>query len=263
MKDNRLDELFRNGLETHKITPPQNAWAKIEGNLPNKNKKGAYFWLSIAASAMLFATIGWLAFSNQDAAQKVSQEVLSEVKTDVTPTTSATPDALTAEVEVPIQKKKDNDLIDPIQSNSNPTLLIASSSIENSEELQESIMEGSESLINESFNLKIDLIQPTSFKKPAFVASNLRVRNINRSADLLMESVMLSPEEFEQIENEKGRRSGFISGIVSLAKGVNSGTKALSEIRKSKNEFITNDLKYGQKTDGSTEGTDEPPTKQE
>jgi len=39
---------------------------------------------------------------------------------------------------------------------------------------------------------------------------------------------------------------------VSVAKGVNGGKLALSEIRKSKNNFFTNDLKYG-----SSEGEDE------
>lgn len=264
MKDNRLDELFRNELESHKITPPQNAWAKIEEGLPNKNKKGAYFWLSIAASIMLLATIGWLTFSNGNIAQQATQEVLSEVKTEVAPSTTAQSNDLKPKVDISTDAEKTIELIDPVPTESKTFALVAvaNASKENADEVQESVIEDSQSLINENLRLAIDVIQPKDFKKPNFIVSNFSALKINLNTDILMQSVMLSPEEFEEIESERDRRPSFISGIVSVARGVNSGTKALSEIRKSKNEFITNDLKYGQKTDGSVEGTDEPPTKQ-
>ena len=48
-------------------------------------------------------------------------------------------------------------------------------------------------------------------------------------------------------EPQKKKKFSLLSGIVTVAKGVNSGKLALSEMRKSKNDFFNNDLKYGSK----------------
>ena len=47
------------------------------------------------------------------------------------------------------------------------------------------------------------------------------------------------------------KKFSLMSGIVSVAKGVNEGTKALSEMRKSKIEFVNSELKYGSDQDQS------------
>ena len=67
------------------------------------------------------------------------------------------------------------------------------------------------------------------------------------------ESFSIAPEGRDALENERKKKFGFLDGIVSMAKSVNSGAKAISEIRKSKNEWVSNDLKYGDKAEDSKE----------
>ncbi len=266
MKDNRLDDLFRNGLESYKITPPQNAWAQIEEGLPKNKKKGAYFWFSIAASIMLLATIGWLAFSNSDISQNAAQEVLSENNSEVNETIASQPEdkvdlnnsPLAQENQAPIE------LIEALESQTdNMPALVAGNEALDTEQLTESIISASNSWIDESFELKVQPIHPKLLARSPFLVTNYASFKLSLNSDMLMQNVIVSPQELEAMEDGQKKKFGFLHSIVSVAKGVNNGSKAIAEIRKSKNEFITNDLKYGQKTDEDVEKVDDSPSKQD
>ena len=45
----------------------------------------------------------------------------------------------------------------------------------------------------------------------------------------------------------------MISGIISIAKNVNKRKLGFSEMRAAKNEFVSNDLKYGGQESGETD----------
>ena len=255
MKGNRIDELFRNGLESHKITAPENAWAKLEAGLPQKSKKGAYFWLSIAATLLLLATIGWLAINQKGASEQTPTQILSqnEPQKEVNEQTTAKNDAIeeistnNSQVEIePVSPIK-------VQSEQIPNLVANTQTVPAS--LKQEIETGIDNTLT-SFELKIEMIRPEGLK-PQYLAQ----RHVSLSMDVhpqfLIERTVLSMEEVQQLENQNKKRFGLISGIVSVAKGVNNGSKAISEMRKSKNEFVNNDLKYGTKTDGTTEGSDD------
>ena len=61
MKDNHpIDNMFREGLASRKMTPPAGAWAAIEANVQEKgSKKGLFFYLAIAASVSLVCAVTW------------------------------------------------------------------------------------------------------------------------------------------------------------------------------------------------------------
>lgn len=262
MKGNRLDELFRNGLESHKIAAPQSAWDKIEAGLPQKNKKGAYFWISIAASFALLAAIGWLALSNQKAAETTPQEILSQTPKEVDESTTAQKDDREEIIQPEAQEKIE--IITPAEENVGqlPTL-VADRATGAPADLNEQIQSDLSAVANESFELKIEPIRLQSLKIQSLTANHLG-KNYQINTEVLMESILLSREELQQIEGDRKKKFGFLEGIVSMAKGMNNGAKALSEMRKSKNEFITNDLKYGDKTESTSQDQqdDEPNQKQ-
>ncbi len=52
---NTLDELFKNKLEDHSITPSFVSWQKVEANLSKKNN--IIFWVKVAAALLLASSI--------------------------------------------------------------------------------------------------------------------------------------------------------------------------------------------------------------
>lgn len=257
MKGNRIDELFRNGLESHKSEVPAGAWSKIEESLPQKSKKGVYFWLSIAASMILLATLGWLAFNNQQSDSPVQPNVLSENKSE--PIESVSPKADTnLQASAPEEKKEEQvDIIQPVEDlKVGLPSLVAEEKNEAYNDINQEVKQVLASSSEERAQLKIETISPLSLK-PQLLITDIRSHKAMINTEAFMQNLVLTEEEFNALETEGKRKFGFINSIVSVARGVNNGTKALSEIRKSKNEFVTNDLKYGTKTDATTEGSED------
>lgn len=259
MKGNRIDELFRNGLESHKAAAPASAWDKLDAALPQKSKKSAYFWLSIAASLVLLATIGWLAFNNQNSSAGIDKEVLSEKKPVIDESSKAQHNGQPETTRPNNTSTEEVEYIEPVKDKiaQLPTL-VAQNNISQPSAIEENIQEAMESVTSDNLMLKIDLIKPATLK-PRFLVNNISRFNANINTETLMDEVLLTEEEFNALESENKKRFGLLNSIVSVAKGVNSGTKALSEMRKSKNDFVSNDLKYGTKTDATTEGIEDGP----
>jgi len=258
MKGNNIDELFRNGLESHKITAPESAWGKLEAQLPQKNKKGAYFWLSIAASIVLLATIGWLAFNNQNSLEGINKEVLSNKPAQIDEP-GKSQNAQQPEEIIPSEEAQEKEeLVEPVQDKvSSMPRLVAQRDLKKPADLTDQVQEAIESA-SDNFSLKIEMIRPSTLK-PQVLVSNFSHLRFSVNSQALMDGILLTEDEFRAMEQEGKKKFGFLNSIVSVAKSVNNGTKALSEMRKSKNEFVTNDLKYGAKTDSTTEGIEDGP----
>ncbi|MBO6662081.1 MAG: hypothetical protein JJ909_01715 [Roseivirga sp.] len=253
MKGNKIDELFRNGLESHKASAPVGAWDKIEAGLPQKKKKGAIFWISIAASFTLVAAISWLALDNKQQAQLQQQEILSEKEAQPESLNKGTLAQEENQQEYPVQNKTvPTEKIDPISNEIDQLPLLVADNSSSLKEIQEEIQAEFQEMNEQAFELKIELIQPRALK-PQFMARNLSKSDFIISTDFLKESFSIAPEGRDALENERKKKFGFLDGIVSMAKSVNSGAKAISEIRKSKNEWVSNDLKYGDKAEDSKE----------
>lgn len=250
MKGNRIDELFRNGLEAHKTPAPIGTWNKIEAGLPQKKKKGAIFWISIAASFTLIAASGWLILNNQNQSVDTPKEILSnkpqEIDSNTFSETETTKEDTQPEAEVEVE------VIEPSieKLKEAPTLLASTQNI--ATDISETLTKEITTFSEESLSLRLELIQP-QLLKPQFIVRATANRSVQLNTDQLMQDLVLSPEEFRALEGEQKKKFGFLGGIVSMAKSVNNGAKAISEIRKSKNKWISNDLKYGDKTDASAE----------
>jgi hypothetical protein len=60
--EDRLDQLFREKLANHRLTPTENAWQQIHHQLAAKRRKIWAKRLAMAASILLFLTAGYIAF---------------------------------------------------------------------------------------------------------------------------------------------------------------------------------------------------------
>lgn len=261
MKGNKIDELFRNGMTSHKISPPSAAWDKIEQSLPEKNNNGVYFWLKIAASIVLVAVFGWIALNNNTVNEGPQQDqqqaglVEEEPKDEVV----STPEDQKATEEPSLE------VIKPAENKStvNLTAQVEEQDVASKEEIadtpSESISETLTAEVQEQIEhseLELLMIDPLTSQKPLnFIDTELSVRvnyfDFNGSLQQYINS-----QEALLTELPKRKKFSLLSGIVSVAKGVNNGKVSLSEFRKSKNEFFINDLKYGEKAE-ETEDEDE------
>ncbi len=257
MKGNNIDQLFRNKLDSHKSEAPSGAWNKIEAGLPQKKKRGIYFWVTMAASFTLIASIGWILLTDSENNVSINNEQLLSEQ-DNKPT-EVTPEKEQIEENLKLQADQNNgapiQLIEP--QSREPKVLLA-------DNLQEAINDQAFVEIPKREvapkTLNIDLLRPR-ISNSLLLANHTSFQSININSDILLQSAVLSREEFEIILNNKNQKPGFLNSIVSVAKSMNNGAKALSEIRKNKNEFVTSDLKYGVETDSEDEDDDSPMNK--
>lgn len=260
MKDNKIDDLFRKGLASHKISAPSNAWDKIENELPKQSKKGVYFWISIAASITLVFTVGWSLLSNANNDDLLNENLgnitVETEKKDTNPLKetpkASLPDMITPEdgVAKNLVAKSTSDKDEQEQSadrNSMPPVTVNPNILQLNAQIEESIQEGTTLEFKEIELIKMDRRFTPKFEIIESMAQNDFIIDFSVDLEAYLNSFPITSEL-----PDKRKRFSLLSGIVNVAKGVNSGKIALSEIRKSKNDFFANDLKYG-----SSEGEDE------
>ncbi|MGW8122369.1 hypothetical protein ACV07N_06875 [Roseivirga echinicomitans] len=235
MKGDQLDDLFREKLRQHKITPPANAWGKIEGNLEPK-KKGAFFWLSIAASIAIVLTLGGIYVSQIKTSSPELEQLQANkeiTKEDVkAPEATIPKNEVAPEEDQTQQKEADNGLqvISP-QPLAAPSKLVSQLAKKPSLEITEPVR-ATRTIINID---KIDINQALT---------------VSLSADfdyLKLDPLALRDFTNESYEIDMPRKNKFsmIDGLISIAKGVSKTKETLSDLRATKNEFVTNELKYG------------------
>lgn len=235
MKGDQLDDLFREKLRQHKITPPASAWEKIEGTL-EKKKKVPFFWLSTAASIIVILTAGALYInqankSGSDIEQLQANKEVS--KKESKNQEISVPEKKTENNEDQVQEKEADPGIQIIQPQqiATPNKLTAQVDTKPTIDLLESVYE-SRTIINID---KIDIGQ---------------VLSLNTSVDFDYLKLMplalkdYTDESFE-IDMERKKKFSMMDGLISIAKGVSKTKETLSDLRAVKNEFVTNELKYG------------------
>ncbi len=263
MKGKKIDDLFRGGLASHKISAPSTAWDKIETQLPSKAKKGIYFWFSIAASIILVFTFGWVIISNQgsediannnltDNAEvekkdvNITPEKPSEVQPKIITPIVQEPKNLVAKTDPATEDKKSNDII-----TKTPSVAITEQVVQLAEKQEAPAKQE----IVRTFK-EIELIKTNERLAPKFyVTESMVKRDLMIDFSFDMESLVSTHQTIAELPGKK-KRFSLLNGLVSVAKGVNSGKIGLSEMRKSKNDFFNNDLKYGS-SEGEEEDIDE------
>ncbi len=260
MKGNKIDDLFREGLASHRISAPSTAWDKIETQLPSKAKKGIYFWFSIAASIILILTFGWVIISNQgneDVTNNSSLSSNTEVEKKDANITPEEPSEAQPEIITPTIKEQKNLVAktDPTTDDQKPNDIITQApSVDITEQvvqLAEKQEAPAKQEIVRTFK-EIELIKTHERLAPKFyVTESMVKRDLMIDFSFDMESLVSTHQTIAELPGKK-KRFSLLNGLVSVAKGVNSGKIGLSEMRKSKNDFFNNDLKYG-----SSEGEEE------
>lgn len=212
MKDNHpIDNLFQERLVSRKTTPPANAWSAIEGNIQEKRgARGFIFYLAIAASVSLVCAFTWSNLNESSDAERVTTE-LARIQREKPTVNSDYPSAF--ELSLP--------------NHLQTTAIVA--------DLKEKPFQAASS--NEEMRFIAD-VERIEFNKT--VAS--QHATFRTDLNLNMSSFITSPGVFEETSRN---RFSLIKGIASMARGVNDGKKAISGIRKSKIEFINDDLKFG------------------
>ncbi|OEJ99471.1 hypothetical protein [Roseivirga misakiensis] len=253
MKGNKTDDLFRNGLGSHKITPPSTAWDKIESQLPKKSKKGIYFWMSVAASILIILSFGWVIINKNN----------SEIGVDSKERQAGIKPAI---IEEPTLKQADEPSVDKAAPAS-PTQLVTKSLPSNlkpkndlPKKEQKSAIVPAQTALDNNLQASVEVEEATENKEliridrltidfntqQSFIANNtFKLSPINDTEVNL--SSYINSYEIMTMQSSKRKRLSLLSGIVNVAKGVNNSKIALSEMRKSKNDFFNNDLKYGTK----------------
>lgn len=252
MKGNQIDDLFRQKLSHQKLNPPPAAWSAIEQNLPVKKKKGAYFWMSIAASILVIFTLGWLLLDKGQDSLVTEPGTLAKTKTPVEI-------KIPAEAEKPVEnlvaeEKTTPEVIrEPLEEP--PQKLVA--------QVQDKIDELKENLSSNDIN-----IEELSLRQPVDEVSMITIDQrmaptmfANAFKDEILMPLELSAYYIPYTEDlelsPKKKKFRVLNGIISIAKEVNSGKLSFSELRNAKNNWVVDDLKYGSKeADSDTE--DEP-----
>ncbi|GAB5523237.1 MAG: hypothetical protein Roseis2KO_11090 [Roseivirga sp.] len=265
MKDNKIDELFRQKLSHQKLTPPPSAWAAVEQNLPGEKKKGIYFWISVAAGLLLICTLGWVMLSGEQtrtipdqttASTEQQPELIKENQTGSQAMVASNDEAkaeqsdmLKDEIREPSQTQMVASTDKRKESNTTPNIVAA----ENNTPINDA-----EQLISKR---EILIISPIKLKDHLTINSLAREIEFDMIMPLTLTDYHIPySEDLKPIQKKKKFR--VLNGIISIAKEVNSSKLSLSELRNAKNNFITDDLKYGTKTDeGVDDDSEEEPNK--
>lgn len=237
MKGNNIDELFRQKLEHQKIAPPANAWEKVESNLEGK-KKGVYFWLSIAASALVICTLAGLFLSQPKKPTSNDQLQANSVKEEPVEVDKEEPQQTQTTAQQEADKgRQQEEAAAPIKQLSSPPQLIAK-------------LDSKPTKLNPVQNIVVrQNVKTVSIQK---IDININL-SINTMASFKSESVMpITLTDYygstfveSEVEASKKKRFSLMDGIISIAKGVNTAKETISDLRSAKNEFVTNELKYG------------------
>lgn len=86
MKTNKIDNHIKNTLKSRTITPVASAWEHLSAQLdaqPEKNKRGLFFYMGIAASILVLVSVGIQLFSNNDERIPLNNDiVIQQTNTD-------------------------------------------------------------------------------------------------------------------------------------------------------------------------------------
>lgn len=263
MKDNKIDDLFRQKLSHQKLTPPPTAWAAIEQNLPGKKKRGVYFWISVAASLLLICTLGWVMLSGNESTSTPGQTLAStEKQPELIKDNQQSIETLEAEADAnPI----DAEIIKTDIPEPAPAKLMASADKNNNTTIitrRVDQVNNAVTDLNETIHKReLIIINPIKLEDHLSINSMARKPNFDMIIPLQLTDYYIPySEDLRPIPKKKKFR--VLNGIISIAKEVNSSKLSLSELRNAKNNFVNDDLKYGSKAEeGVEDDSEEQPNK--
>lgn len=242
MKGNQIDDLFRQKLAHQKLNPPPAAWSTLEQHLPTRKKKVGYLLMGIAASLLLIFTAGWLLTGqNADIIAPQTQAQVEESKTvgaflkaEKTVTVEKSGEAKQKQMAKPA-------LASPVARNKKDTPKFTGQKTKDKFPVAQSPIRPS-----------IAGIQPiaTNQRQASLMSANLNfdmVMPMDLSAYYATQN-----EDFKLARRKKKFR--VINSIISIAGEVDLSKLSFSELRKAKNNFVEDGLKYGNRPDDNSSG---------
>ena len=229
MKGNGIDELFKKKLGHQKVAPPAGAWDRINDNLHQKKNKGITLLLSIAASLLAIFIVGKLALdqaSPEREAPVAHSEEITVKESVVEPKLPETQNIVADNVS-PTTKVKTI----PAQDLNNTSVVQVKQEPATSKKTDINLELPGQSLARESSEVYFITAIRSRHSLPPLMSKPILTLNVN--------------ESFQDQFFVKKKRSRMISGILSIAKNVNRRKLGFSEMRAAKNQFVSNDLKYG------------------
>ena len=255
MKGNEIDDLFRQKLSHQKLAPPPGAWEAVEQNLPKKKNKVIYYWLSAAASIALIFTIGWHMSQTNDTTTADSPLANQTTPTKTDQVAEKTPAPAKAETVQPQQ-----DVIIPAETVVPQQETLVAANTQEEMPAQFAPVEGSIELttpdLPEIAAQEIFNIEPIDLHK------TVELKSLAGAFDysMLMPMELVTPSVIDAEGMDMGRKKKkfrVLNGIISIAKGVNSGKLGISGLRNAKNNFVNDELKYGSKSEQEEEQSSE------
>lgn len=246
MKDNQIDNLFREKLGTSKINPPAGLWDKVETNLDGK-KKGIYFWISIAAGLLILFTIGKLALDNTFEQKVPAQELQASA---VIESLEPKPEQDKSTVIIAADKNQPFDESNRKEDTSSAKVIVSPIATSNTNLVatnDSGLKNGPHGEFKNEVTLDNNLMQSIAkidINKSRFLESNL-ILDKPIVMPLSLRNISNAEFDLSDIDAPKKRKFGMIDGLISIAKGVNNAKETLSEIRTVKNDFVSKELKYG------------------
>jgi hypothetical protein len=215
---NRIDELFKNKLANHPVTPSADAWQKVEAGLTKKNN--AWVW-RLAAALVLFGLVSgaWYMWSKNTEVQPelVQQPIPSPQK----------------EIPVLVQpEEQKQNLVAETKTEEQPKQNKKSTIIqsETKKEETEKVNPEPEVVIQAEVLITENKTEPTPARKPIVIEFTLDALPVN----------MTEPEV--AVANADDDKSG-LQKILEKARDIKSGESELGSLRDAKNELFALDFR--------------------
>jgi len=229
------DNLFRNKLENFQMSPPANAWSKIESGLDTSSKKG--LWLKIAAGIVLFAVAGILLWttSSDDATLLAFESSTIQIESMEQRPDGDVPEVIPNNTAIAIHEeqtgtvKKNKPTIEkrnPVQQNKN-LLAQATAPIEDTD--------GSAEILITETHAEV-LADVSSVDTEVLSQESLASVYLVYTADEVNEKYLRKPSNVDATSDEK--KSSRIQMLMSVANNLKNGDGGLTDLRQMKDEIF-------------------------
>lgn len=240
MKDNKIDRLFKERLENQKSKPPAHLWEKIEESIPHKSKKSAFLPWVAAASILLILGFGYIGITQVNWKSDAKQLAENQLSTPANSGEKTVPQTKQETKVQTVQKEAMDQLpLAKAQRKASKTHLIVA--IEPETKPVEQVK-------------KLELLQPKSYSPMLEMVSvksaGLKgLKGIAEYSPLRIPShLIFNTQNYAMTQadfNQKQRNNnkfGFVRSVANIAKSVDRGAEAISDLREAKNEWVNETL---------------------
>ena len=246
---NKIDNLFRNKLDSHEVIPTVEAWRKINSQLnQNKRKKGA-IWMSIAAAVTLII-VSITYFNNEvpnDNNKLQISEILPEKEVVIEESVNQIEESNTQEESINSNKIIQIAPETVVAQNEKPTIPAININTEEKEVIPIAVASNNESTINDEQIVNKVTIDLTEENKTNIA----EIENVSKKETVPYSSVKITynlqpvvkidSSVFTEKEIGIDSKSGVLGKIVAFAKNAKASDVSLGQLRAAKDDLLSFD----------------------